>query len=101
MMQGDSYGIPVEIKRGDGAAVTNADILDVEVVIGSLRKTYRNGDIAYTNGKWIFPLTQEESFSFPSGEVKAQVRVKWRNGEVVGCSLGRVTVNYSRSKEVM
>lgn len=101
MMQGDSCGLSIEILNADGAAVTPDDVSNVEVTIGYLRKTYASGEITYADGKWIFPLTQEETFKFPAARVKAQVRVVWVNGNVEGTVLDSVNVRESMSKEVL
>lgn len=102
MMQGDAYGLAIEIKNAADAVVTTEDIADVEIVIGQLRKTYKEGGISFENGMWIFPLTQEETFKLPSTmRVKGQVRVMFKNGFVEGASLGNVCVYESISKEVL
>ena len=100
MMQGDSYHIPITIKRSDGSLVSDKDVLDVEVVLGNLTKKASSGQLHYEEGQWLFPLTQEETFGFAT-VVNAQMRIKWPNGEVEGCNLGKINVSYSRSKEVL
>lgn len=101
MMQGDSYGLAIEIKNAADAVVTTEDITDVEITIGHLRKTYKDGGVKFEAGMWIFPLTQEETFKFPSMRVKGQVRVVFKSGVVEGASLGFVHVDESLSKEVL
>lgn len=103
MMQGDSYGLSIEILKADGTAVTEADVSDVEVTIGHLRKTYLNGEVTFDTetGKWVFPLIQEETFQFPAMRVKGQVRVAWAGGGVEGADLGNISVHESMSKEVL
>lgn len=101
MMQGDSYGLAIEIKNAADMVVTSGDITDVEITIGHLRKTYKDGSVTFKDGMWIFPLTQEETFKFPSMRVKGQVRVMFSNGSVEGASLGFVCVDESLSKEVL
>lgn len=103
MMQGDSYNLEVDIVDSDGVAVTDSDVSDVEITIGFLRKTFANGEVSYSKdiGRWLFPITQEESFSLPTNGVKGQVRVAWKNGGVEGVSLGCVHVHESISKEVL
>lgn len=101
MMQGDSYGIVIDIIKADGVAVTDADVSDVEIVIGSLVKTYANDEVKFHEGKWVFPLSQEESFKMPSGYVKAQVRVEFADGNVEGVPLGDIRVHESISKVVL
>lgn len=103
MMQGDSYGLPIEILNSDGSVVTADDVADVEITIGTLIKTYSAGEIAFdaASGKWIFPLTQEETFRFPAARVKGQVRVVWLSGGVEGTPLGTINVMESLSKEVL
>ena len=103
MMQGDSYRLKVEILDDKNAVVTPADISDVEITIGTLRKTYMANEVTYDSGleRWLFPLTQDETFKFPPTKVKAQVRVVFSDGRVEGASLGTVNVHESISKEVL
>jgi hypothetical protein len=101
MMQGDSYVLEIEILNEDDVAVTDADVSDVEITIGHLSKTYKDGAVSYEDGKWIFPLTQEETFKFPASAVPAQLRIVWPNGQVEGVNLGKHFVSESISKEVL
>lgn len=103
MMQGDSYGLSIEIKKSDGTAVTPEDVSDVEVVIGHLIKTHKRNQISFDtdSSMWVFPLTQEETFALPAMRVKGQVRIAWASGGVEGASLGFVNVSESYSKEVL
>lgn len=101
MMQGDSYGLKVEILNAVDVAVTPADVSDVEITVGSLSKTYKNGEVTHDGNLWIFPVTQEESFKLSASRLKAQVRVKWTDGTVEGVPLGEIYVKESTSKEVL
>lgn len=103
MMQGDSYGLPLELFKGDGSAVSADDVDELEISIGCVTKTYGAGEVLFDaeRGRWIFPLTQLESFAFPAARVKAQVRVVWRDGGVEGASLGRINVAESISRRVL
>ena len=103
MMQGDSYSLKIEILNSDNELVTPDDVTDVEIIVGSLRKTYAKKEVAYddVSKSWVFPLTQEETFRFAPARVKAQVRVAWNNGFVEGTSIGTINVTESISKEVL
>lgn len=103
MMQGDSYSLSIEILKADGTQVTAADVSDVEITIGHLRKTYAEGTVSYhsASGIWLFPLSQEETFRYLPSKVKGQVRVVWNNGDVEGISLGDINVQESISREVL
>ena len=101
MMQGDSYGLRIEIKNESEEAVTLSEVSDVEITVGFLRKTYAKGEVLYSDGIWVFPITQEESFKLPATRVKAQVRVVWKDGSVEGASLGEIRVHESISKVVL
>lgn len=100
MMQGDAYSIEIRILSGDGTDVTAEDVRDVEITIGPLRKTYRDGDVRF-DGVWKFPVTQEETFGLLPARARAQVRVEWPSGDVEGVSLGEISVRESISKEVL
>lgn len=101
MMQGDSYNLGIEILDSNGNLVLPADVADIEIVIGHLKKTYAKGEVKYGDDAWLFPLTQEESFSIMPSKPKGQVRVKWVSGEVTGAKFDIATVDESRSKEVL
>lgn len=101
MMQGDAYNLGFTIRNNAGSAVTPEDVINVEITIGNLTKTFQNGDVTYLDGKWYFPLTQAETFQFRPSAVKAQVRIKWANGVVEGKPAYGVRIHESRSKEVL
>ena len=101
MMQGDSYNLGVEILDDTGALVLPEAVSDIEIAIGHIKKTYANGEIKYGENVWLFPLTQEESFTLPAGKLYGQVRIKWASGEVNGCKLEIPRLDESRSKEVL
>lgn len=102
MMQGDGYNLGIRILNNAGNPVTPDDVSDVEITIGYLRKTYRNHEITFVEGLWMFPVSQEETFQYPpSAAVKAQVRVVWKNGIVEGKPLYGVRILESISKEVL
>ena len=101
MMQGDSYNLGIRILNNAGAPVTPDDIIDIELTIGNLRKTYRNSQIFYENGRWFFPLSQKETFALTPTVVKAQARVLWANGVMEGKQLRGIRVHESMSKEAL
>lgn len=101
MMQGDSYSLGIRILNNAGNPVTPDDIRDVEITIGHLHKTYRNAELTYSDGAWLFPLSQKDTFGYLPAPVKAQVRVVWANGVIEGKPLYGVRVDESISKEVL
>lgn len=100
IMQGDAYSIPVTIKAADGTAIDNTMAETVEVMIGFIRKTYP-GEITFYDGRWLFPLTQEETMKLDEHTKSVQVRVKFVGGDVVGAKCGPISIDDSRSKEVL
>ena len=101
MMQGESYNLGIRILNNAGNPVTPDDVIDVEITIGHLSKTYRNAELLFREGVWLFPLSQQETFRYWPSSVKAQVRVLWANGVVEGKPLHGVRINESISKEVL
>lgn len=101
MMQGDAYGVPIDIFNARKIAITSADVTNVEGTIGSIRKTYATGGITYENGKWIVHLAQEDTFMLSPSKARVQLRVKWPDGSVEGVDLGYKCVLESQSKEVL
>ena len=102
MMPGDSYDQGSDVLDDTGAVGLPEAVADIEIVIGHIKKTYAAGEVKYGENGWLFPITQEESFSLPAGKLKGQVRVKWASGEINGCKLELLPkVEESRSKEVL
>ena len=101
IMQGDSYDLGIEILDEAGKPVVPADVMDVEIVIGHMKKTYAKNEVKYGEDVWLFPLSQEESFRLMASKPKAQVRVKWKSGEVDGTKIDLSSVDESSSKEVL
>ena len=101
MMQGDSYSLGFTVRNNAESIVTPDDVIDIEITIGHLRKTYSSGQVTFDDGRWFFPLSQEETFGYWPKATKAQIRVKWRNGIVEGKEIHGVRINESISREVL
>ena len=100
MMQGDAYGLTFSIKREETVVVPDL-VEDVEIVIGPLRGTYSGGRVQYEDEKWIFPVSQEETFTLLAAPHDVQVRVKFVGGDVLGQEIPHLYVERSLSKEVL
>lgn len=99
MMQGDSYDIGIKLRNNAGSSVTPDDVIDVEITIGGVRKTFSAGEIVYSNGLWGYPVSQRDTFGLYPGPVKAQVRVKWNDGAVEGKEIFGLRAIESESRE--
>ena len=101
MMQGDQYRIPIQIKHEDGSVVTKSEIDDIEVLVGTARKTLLDG-VSFDNASKNFYvyLTQKETFRM-SGDTKVQARLLFTSGDIVGVSLGTINIETSTSKVVL
>lgn len=101
MMQGDAYLLGINILNNAGMPVTPADVADVEITIGHIKKRYSSAELSFSNGLWTFPLNQWETFGYLPSSPKAQVRVKWANGVIEGKPLYGVRIDESISQEVL
>ena len=101
MMQGDACLLGIRILNNAGEPVTPLDVADVEITVGHLHKRYSDAAISFRDGLWMFPLSQEETFSYENAAPRAQVRVKWANGVIEGKPLYGVSIDESISKEVL
>ncbi len=101
MMQGDSYSLGIRILNNAGNPVTPGDVKDVEISIGHLTKSYRKAELIYSDGRWLFPLSQQETFEYWPSAVKAQARVVWLSGIIEGKPIYGIRINESISKEVL
>lgn len=101
IMQGDQYAI-VFTGTQDGAPLDLSKIEMIEFIVGKLRKIYP-GEVTANDGKFYFPLTQEETFQFKSASQAVQIRVKFTGAEpvVIGTSIEGIRVSDSISKVVL
>ena len=101
MMQGDAYNLGFTVLNNAKVPVTPNDIKDLEISIGHIRKTYRNAQITFYDGKWMLPLSQKETLGCWPKATKAQIRILWANGVVEGKQINGVRITESMSKEVL
>lgn len=102
MMQGDQYYVPFYLTNQDGTPVTSAGVSVVEMMIGTIRKVWpTDGSYDAENHAFLFPVTQQESFSLLATAQPVQARVYFANGAVVGGKAGPVLIDLSRSREVL
>ena len=101
IMQGDQYAI-VFTGTQNGEALDLDKIELIEFIVGKLRKTYPD-EVTARDGKFYFPLTQEETLGFKSAMQSVQIRVKFIGAEpvVVGVPLGGIRVTDAISKVVL
>ena len=104
-MQGDQYSIPIVLKgldsNGQAICIEPNMVTDIEFMIGQLRQEYP-GIVSYSDGVYLFPLTQEQTFRFSGHPQPVQVRVRFNDGTVIGQSWTRtVEITESRSKVVL
>ena len=101
MMQGDACYLGIRILNNAGFPVSPEDVVDVEITIGHLVRTWRGEELVWQDGMWFFPMTQEETQEYWPAAVKAQVRIHWANGVVEGKPIYGVRIEESISKEVL
>lgn len=101
IMQGDSYPIPIEVTQGD-VTVAPELIEEIEVMIGSIRKTGTSGGVIYHEGWWYVQPTQEETFMM-EGQQAVYVRLKYEGQppDVIGRQVGILNVLPTGSKVVL
>ena len=100
--QGDQYAIPFSVKRNN-ITQTAQTITRMEILIGSLRKTYP-GDIEYYSAtqQFLFPLMQNESFALEENTYDVLCRPLYSDGTITGWkSAGTVRVEEMEGAETL
>lgn len=102
MMQGDQYMQPIAIKKKSGEPLTDQELDDMEVMIGSVRKTLSSGTVTFDSENQVFlvRLTQAETFRM-NGAEDVIARVKFLTGDVIGIRVGKIDWAASKSKVVL
>lgn len=87
--QGDSYAVPIYIEL-DGQAVTDSTLYAVEAVevcLEGTSKSYKSdgsGEVTFSDGVFLFPLSQEETLALTEGPGHLDIRLKTIDGNVKG-----------------
>ena len=100
IMQGDEYGLRIGLRTKNGTAVTPENVSDLEITLGRYRKTYLDGEVTWDGEKWVFPMTQEMSFTFKN-QVACEARAKFTGGDVIGVFIETLDVIPSQSRVVL
>jgi hypothetical protein len=71
--QADQYMIPFSIRHKKDI-VTPEMVSDVTIVLGELVKRYSENTLSFLDGKWLFPLTREETIRM-SESAECQIEI--------------------------
>lgn len=90
--QGDAYDLPIKLYINKTEITEeNLDIMDIkqiEFILGELKakffKNNQSNEVKFSNGYFMYPLTQEESFSLQPGRINMDIRVQFNNTNVRG-----------------
>lgn len=74
IQQGAQYFLPFRIRQ-KGVVISPENTDDVKIKVNDVSKRYLDGGLSYSGGAYLFPLTQEDTLSYPD-DVKCQVAVK-------------------------
>lgn len=86
--QGDEYNMLVELKLND--EIIGEDHLpllaEIEYALGDVTPVRLNPARCYSKslGKFLFPVTQEQTFQLEEGRTDLDIRVQFVGGNVVG-----------------
>lgn len=102
IMQGDQYAIPI-IGTQNGKPLDMDTVDEIEFVVGKLRKLYPGEVVLDEEGRFLLPLTQQETFAVQRSSQHVQIRVKFKGDPpvVVGVDVGDIYVTDSISKVVL
>ena len=75
LSKGEQYSIEFTIIN-DSGVVTPDNVDDMRIKVGNTVKTYSKNEISFSNGVWIYRVTQEESLAFASARVYCQAQYK-------------------------
>lgn len=103
IMQGDAYPLYITVKTQAGDLLTPDDLAALEVMVGSILKTYPE-TISWNveREKFVMPLTQEETFTLTPGVQGVQARPLTQDGIVRGWRrCGEIAVTKSDSRTIL
>ena len=75
IVKGDEYLLPLTISFED-EAITEDNVTAVRVTLSGYEAEWPNGTLSFSDGFWLFPMTQQMSRSFKGREIYYQVQIK-------------------------
>lgn len=98
MVQGDAYNMNISVDyNGEDIGIDSIEM--IEFTLHNIIKNYPD-TVTYSDGLFHFPLSQKETFALPRTP-DMQIRVKFKNGEVVGSRPQKIDVERSLSKTIL
>ena len=98
VIKGEAYKIAIVIKNGT-ELITPNNCDGIRVAFANQIETYPDGDITYSNGEWLFPLSQDMSYRIKGTESTYQVQVKIGT-DVFSSTKQKVRVDETMFREV-
>lgn len=91
-LKGAAYSIPFLVKSGK-ATITNENVASVRLGLGNLTASWPNGRLRYSDGYWLFPVTQTQSYALPQGDTYYQAQIQMPGGETFSSSKQRIYID--------
>ena len=101
--RGDAYPIALNLSI-DGLPPDISTLEVVEITLGSITKTYPSNGVTFddVNSRFLYDLTQADSFRLKPGLLEVQIRVKLKNTRVYGSCVATIgSVDQSSSEVVL
>lgn len=102
IMQGDALYLPIKLML-NGEPVTPDAVEAVRFTFGNLYKAYP-GEVEWdaASGRFLLPLTQEETFALPPGSLRIIIRPKFKGSSIRGWKAAtKIQVARCEDKELM
>jgi hypothetical protein len=101
MLQGSTYNLRITMTDKAGVVIDKSMVKEAVFTIGDIVKTYgENGEVTFQSGKWIVPLTEQETFSM-KGNIKWQARFLFTDGSIKGMKPKYDNVDESIDKTIL
>lgn len=98
-MQGDRYFVPFILRAQDGTIITDEMVKTVVLNLGNMSRQYP-GDVTYSDGKWLFPMSQKQSFAM-KGSVEPQARIEFNDGTIFGGAGRKIPIVFSINRGII
>lgn len=99
VMQGDRYSVPFILRAQDGTIITDSMVKTVVLNLGNMSRQYP-GDVTYEDGKWLFPMSQKQSFAMKDS-VEPQARIEFNDGTIFGGSGKKILVTAASNRGIL
>ena len=95
--QGDQYYLPIKITQ-NGVVIGEDSVSKVRIGVANFVNKYPDGDLLFSGDYWLFPLTEEMTYTLRAGITEVQAQVVFPDDKIISSMVVNADIGESLLK---